>query len=95
VRWIDAPDYHFDDRQRAAFADSIRRWWPALRDDQLEPDFVGVRPKLVGPGQPSGDFVIQDATTHGLTNLINLFGIESPGLTSSLAIGEEVAARLG
>lgn len=95
ARWQPEPDYHFDDRQRAAFADSIRRWWPPLRDDQLEPDFVGVRPKLVGPGQPSGDFVIQDATTHGITNLVNLFGIESPGLTSSLAIGEEVAARLG
>ncbi|MBL0029643.1 MAG: NAD(P)/FAD-dependent oxidoreductase [Rhodanobacteraceae bacterium] len=94
VRWIDAPDYHFDDRQRSAFADSIRRWWPALRDDQLEPDFVGVRPKLVGPGQPSGDFVIQDATVHGIPNLVNLFGIESPGLTSSLAIGEEVLNRL-
>lgn len=95
VRWLPEPDYHFDDRQRTAFADSIRRWWPVLRDDQLEPDFVGVRPKLVGPGAPSGDFVIQDAPTHGITNLVNLFGIESPGLTSSLAIGEEVAARLG
>lgn len=95
VRWIDAPDYHFDDSQRVAFADSIRRWWPALRDDQLEPDFVGVRPKLVGPGQPSGDFMIQDASTHGIANLVNLFGIESPGLTSSLAIGDEVVTRLG
>ncbi|HQW82229.1 MAG TPA: NAD(P)/FAD-dependent oxidoreductase [Pseudomonadota bacterium] len=94
VRWIDAPNYQFDDSQHVAFADSIRRWWPSLRDDQLEPDFVGVRPKLVGPGQSSGDFVIQDVTTHGISNLINLFGIESPGLTSSLAIGEEVAARL-
>lgn len=94
VRWLPEPDYRFDDSQRAAFADSIRRWWPALRDDQLEPDFVGVRPKLVGPGQPSGDFVIQDASIHGIANLVNLFGIESPGLTSSLAIGEEVATRL-
>ena len=94
VRWLPEPDYHFDDSQRSAFAESIRRWWPALRDDQLEPDFVGVRPKLVGPGSPSGDFVIQDAATHGLANLVNLFGIESPGLTSSLAIGEEVATRL-
>lgn len=95
VRWQPEPDYRFDDGQRTAFADSIRRWWPPLRDDQLEPDFVGVRPKLVGPGAPSGDFVIQDAATHGLANLVNLFGIESPGLTSSLAIGEEVATRLG
>jgi len=94
VRWIDAPDYDFDDSQRVQFADSIRRWWPALSDDRLEPDFVGVRPKLVGPGEPSGDFVIQDAHTHGIADLVNLFGIESPGLTSSLAIGEEVARRL-
>lgn len=93
VRWIAQPDYHFDDRHRGAFAESIRRWWPALRDDQLEPDFVGVRPKLVAPDAPSGDFLIQDATTHGITNLVNLFGIESPGLTASLAIGDEVAAR--
>ena len=92
TRWLDAPDYHFDDTERVAFADSIRRWWPALRDDQLEPDFVGVRPKLVGPGAPSGDFVIQHAADHGIANLVNLFGIESPGLTASLAIGERVAA---
>lgn len=94
VRWIDAPDYAFDDSQRLQFAESIRRWWPALRDEQLSPDFVGVRPKLVGPGAPSGDFVIQDANTHGIANLVNLFGIESPGLTSSLAIGEVAASRL-
>ena len=92
VRWIDAPDYQFDNSQLGQFAESIRRWWPALRDDQLEPDFVGVRPKLVGPGAPSGDFVIQDASTHGIANLVNLFGIESPGLTSSLAIGEVVTS---
>jgi L-2-hydroxyglutarate oxidase LhgO len=92
VRWIDAPDYQFDNSQLGQFAESIRRWWPALRDDQLVPDFVGVRPKLVGPGAPSGDFVIQDASTHGIANLVNLFGIESPGLTSSLAIGEVVTS---
>ena len=94
VRWIDAPDYQFDDRQRAAFVDSIQRWWPQLRDEQLEPDFVGVRPKLVGPGEPSGDFVIQHTASHGIPNLVNLFGIESPGLTSSLAIGERLASLL-
>lgn len=90
VRWIDAPDYRFDDSQHAAFAASIRRWWPPLRDDQLEPDFVGVRPKLVGPGAPSGDFVLQACDVHGIPRLVNLFGIESPGLTSALAIGERV-----
>lgn len=90
VRWIDAPDYRFDDSQHAHFADSIQRWWPALRDDQLAPDFVGVRPKLVGPGAPSGDFVLQSEQVHGIAGLVNLFGIESPGLTSCLAIAEQV-----
>lgn len=95
MRWIDAPSYQFDDSQRGAFAESIRQWWPALRDDDLTPDFVGVRPKLAGPGQGSADFLIQDETVHGIAGLVNLFGIESPGLTSSLALGEEVAAKLG
>jgi L-2-hydroxyglutarate oxidase LhgO len=90
VRWIAQPDYQFDDSQHAHFADSIQRWWPALRDDQLAPDFVGVRPKLVGPGEPSGDFVLQGQGTHGIAGLVNLFGIESPGLTSCLAIAEHV-----
>jgi L-2-hydroxyglutarate oxidase LhgO len=94
VRWIDAPDYRFDDSQRARFVESIRQWWPALREEDLSPDFVGVRPKLVGPGAPSGDFVIQGADVHGIAGLVNLFGIESPGLTSSLAIGEETLRRL-
>ncbi|MDZ4811157.1 MAG: NAD(P)/FAD-dependent oxidoreductase [Pseudomonadota bacterium] len=94
VRWIEAPDYRFDDSQQAQFAASIRRWWPALRDDDLMPDFVGVRPKLVGPGAPSGDFVVQGADVHGVPRLVNLFGIESPGLTSCLAIGEAVRQLL-
>lgn len=94
VRWIDKPDYHFDDSQHGHFAAEIRQWWPELRDQDLTPDFVGVRPKLVGPGEPSGDFVLQGPETHGIPGLVNLFGIESPGLTSSLAIGEEVARLL-
>jgi len=94
MRWIDTPSYQFDDSQRDAFAESIRQWWPALRDDDLTPDFVGVRPKLAGPGEGSADFVIQDQATHGIAGLVNLFGIESPGLTSSLALAEEVAAVL-
>ncbi|MCB1554671.1 MAG: NAD(P)/FAD-dependent oxidoreductase [Xanthomonadales bacterium] len=94
VRFPGRVDYGFDDSQKASFAESIRGWWPELDDDDLHPDFVGVRPKLVGPGEPTPDFIIQDDTTHGLRGLINLFGIESPGLTSSLAIGEEVRDRL-
>ena len=94
MRWIPAPSYQFDDSQRAVFAGSIRQWWPSLRDEDLTPDFVGVRPKLAGPGQPSADFVIQTQSVHGIAGLVNLFGIESPGLTSSLALAEDVAAML-
>jgi L-2-hydroxyglutarate oxidase LhgO len=94
VRWIDTVDYRFDDAQREAFYAGVRRWWPRLADDALAPDFVGVRPKLSGPGEAAADFMIQDANTHGVAGLVHLFGIDSPGLTSSLAIGEEVAERL-
>lgn len=94
LRYRDAADYAFDDSERPAFAAAIRLWWPALADDDLQPDFVGLRPKLVGPGQHNPDFLIQSEAIHGLPGLINLFGIESPGLTSSLAIGEHVAGLL-
>lgn len=94
VRWLAAPDYGFDDARRDAFYAGVRSWWPALPDAALVPDFVGVRPKLSGPGEPAADFVIEDATGHGIDGLVNLFGIDSPGLTSALAIGEEVQHRL-
>jgi L-2-hydroxyglutarate oxidase LhgO len=94
VRWIDAVDYRFDDSQRDAFYAGVRRWWPRLPDDALAPDFVGVRPKLSGHGEGAADFVLQDASVHGVPGMVNLFGIDSPGLTSSLAIGEEVEQRL-
>lgn len=94
VRWVDEVDYGFDDSQREAFYKGVRRWWPGLADDALAPDFVGIRPKLSGPGEAAADFVIQDEATHRVPGLVNLFGIDSPGLTSSLAIGEEVARRL-
>jgi L-2-hydroxyglutarate oxidase LhgO len=95
LRYIDRLSYDFDDAERSRFADAIRQWWPAVRDDELMPDFVGVRPKLVGPGEHNPDFLIQAAAEHGMPGLINLFGIESPGLTSALALAEEVAERCG
>lgn len=95
VRFLDREDYQFDDGRRSAFAAAIREWWPALRDQDLLPDFVGIRPKLVGPDAATPDFVVQDAALHGVPDLIQLFGIESPGLTSALAIGEVVADLLG
>ncbi len=94
LRFVEQPDYTFDDRERSRFAAAIRHWWPTLQDDDLQPDFVGVRPKLVGPGEQNPDFLIQAADAHGVAGLVNLFGIESPGLTASLAIGEHVARTL-
>ncbi len=94
VRWLPQPDYHFDDSQHSQFAAGIRRWWPKLKDEDLAPDFVGVRPKLSGPNQAGADFCIQGFEQHGIRGLINLFGMDSPGLTSCLALGEEVHRRL-
>jgi L-2-hydroxyglutarate oxidase LhgO len=94
VRWIDSVDYDFDDAEAAAFYAGVRRWWPALPDGALAPDFVGVRPKLSGHGEPAADFMLQDATRHGVEGLVQLFGIDSPGLTSALGIGEEVRRLL-
>jgi L-2-hydroxyglutarate oxidase LhgO len=88
------PDYTVDASRAAGFARDIRRYWPALRDEQLAPAYTGLRPKIVGPGEPAGDFRIDGADVHGVPGLVNLFGIESPGLTASLAIGQRVAAAL-
>ncbi|MEO1191924.1 MAG: NAD(P)/FAD-dependent oxidoreductase [Pseudomonadota bacterium] len=95
VEWVEAPDYEVDPSRADSFYAAIRRYWPALPDGALLPDYAGIRPKIVGPGQPAGDFVISGPAEHGLPGLVNLYGIESPGLTASLAIAEEVAARLG
>jgi L-2-hydroxyglutarate oxidase LhgO len=98
VEWLatddpDEVDYTVDARRSASFYDAIRRYWPGLKDGALTPDYSGCRPKLSGPGQPAADFRIDGPETHGVAGLVTLFGIESPGLTSSLAIGE-LAARL-
>jgi L-2-hydroxyglutarate oxidase LhgO len=84
-------DYRVDAERARSFYAAIRRYWPALPDDALTPDYCGCRPKLAGPGQPTADFRIDGQAAHGVEGLVNLFGIESPGLTSSLAIGEYVA----
>ncbi|MDM0107021.1 NAD(P)/FAD-dependent oxidoreductase [Variovorax sp. J22R24] len=92
--WRDGVDYHFDDSRAPTFREAIRRYYPGLRDDDLQPGYTGIRPRLAGPGSSmhntATDFVIQDARQHGIDGLVNLFGIESPGLTASLAIGEHV-----
>jgi L-2-hydroxyglutarate oxidase LhgO len=93
--FVDEPDFRVDASARAAFARDIARFWPAVRDAELAPDYAGVRPKLHGPGEPQPDFRIDGAAVHGIAGLVVLFGIESPGLTSSLAIGDHVAALIG
>jgi L-2-hydroxyglutarate oxidase LhgO len=95
LNFVDELDYSVDPAAAPEFYRYIRKFWPGLPDGALSPDYAGIRPKLHGPGEPQSDFRIDGADVHGLTGLVALFGIESPGLTSSLAIGEEVAARLG
>ncbi|WP_068071840.1 NAD(P)/FAD-dependent oxidoreductase [Novosphingobium lentum] len=94
VEWIDAIDFSVDPARLASFADSARRFWPALDPATLSPAYAGVRPKLSGPGGPPADFAIHGEAIHGLPGLINLFGIESPGLTAALAIADRVSRML-
>ena len=94
VEWIEQIGYEVDPQRAAAFYAAIRNYWPDLPDDSLVPGYAGVRPKLVGPGESPADFVISGPADHGGPGLINLYGIESPGLTSALAIAEHVAALL-
>jgi L-2-hydroxyglutarate oxidase LhgO len=100
VEWLDADspnaiDYAVDPARSAAFYAAIRRYWPGLKDGALAPAYSGVRPKLQGPGEPVRDFMLQGPEAHGVAGLMNLFGIESPGLTASLAIASEAMRRLG
>jgi L-2-hydroxyglutarate oxidase LhgO len=88
-------DYRVDASRGDGFYAAIRTYWPELPDGALTADYSGVRPKLSGPGEPAADFLIQGPAEHGLPGLVNLFGIESPGLTSSLAIGAAAAAEIG
>ncbi|ENZ81358.1 NAD(P)/FAD-dependent oxidoreductase [Caulobacter vibrioides] len=94
LEYVPAPDYSVDPARAEAFAAYIRKFWPGLPDGALAPDYAGVRPKLHGPDEPQPDFQLRGVEDHALPGLMALFGIESPGLTSSLAIGEAVAARL-
>ena len=94
LHWVDTLDYDVDAGEAENFYASIRRYYPALRDGALVPDYTGIRPKIYGPGETAPDFIIQGAEAHGIDGLVNLFGIESPGLTSSLAIAGEVVARV-
>ncbi|MTH61278.1 NAD(P)/FAD-dependent oxidoreductase [Paracoccus litorisediminis] len=94
VSWIESPDYSFDPGREGSFYRAIRRYWPDLADGALVPGYTGIRPKIVPQGAASQDFVVQGAEVHGVPGLVNLLGIESPGLTSSLFLGDLVAERL-
>ncbi|HEY8616555.1 NAD(P)/FAD-dependent oxidoreductase [Phenylobacterium sp.] len=95
LSYVDELDYTVDPDAAEGFYSYIRKFWPGLPDDSLSPDYAGIRPKIHGPGEPHSDFRIDGPQAHGIEGLVALFGIESPGLTSSLAIGEKAAERLG
>ncbi len=90
VEWIDEIDYTVDPSRADGFYAAVRKYWPGLKDGALQPGYSGIRPKTVPKGAPGQDFVVQGPQTHGVAGLINLFGIESPGLTASLAIADHV-----
>src|SRR5437764_1660033 len=95
VEWIEAVDYAVDPRRGDAFYAAVRRYWPGLRDNALQPGYAGIRPKISGPNDPAADFVVQGPAAHGVPGLVNLYGIESPGLTSSLPLADDVMRQLG
>ena len=93
--WPTNVDYRFETGLETKFYQAIRRYYPALPDGALQPGYTGIRPKLTGPTEAAGDFLIQGPSAHGVTGLVNLMGIESPGLTAALAIAQEVVRELG
>lgn len=90
VEWIERIEYVVDPRRADSFYDAVRRYWPGLKDGQIQPGYAGIRPKIVPKGAPGQDFVVQGRAVHGIPSLINLFGIESPGLTAAIALAEHV-----
>jgi L-2-hydroxyglutarate oxidase LhgO len=91
MEWVDREDYDVDLRRADSFYAEVRKYWPELPDGALQPAYAGIRPKLHGPGEAQPDFLIQREDAHGVPGLVNLLGIESPGLTASLALADEVA----
>lgn len=95
VQWVEDLDYAVAPERARDFAEAIRTYWPELPAERLEPAYAGIRPKISGPGEAAVDFRIDGEDRHGVAGLVNLLGIESPGLTAALAIGEQVAGALG
>jgi L-2-hydroxyglutarate oxidase LhgO len=94
VEWVERIDYTVDPRRAERFYAAIRCYWPALPDGALEPGYAGIRPKISAEGAPAADFLVQGPRAHGVAGLVNLFGIESPGLTASLPLADAVLAHL-
>jgi L-2-hydroxyglutarate oxidase LhgO len=94
VEWVEKIDYTVDPRRAERFYAAIRRYWPGLPDGALEPGYAGIRPKISGKGTPPADFLVQGPQVHGVPGLVNLFGIESPGLTASLPLADVVLSQL-
>lgn len=94
VEWVEQVGYDVDPARAERFYAAVRRYWPELPDDALVPGYAGIRPKLVGPGAADSDFLIQGPAEHGVPGLVNLYGIESPGLTASLALADRAVASL-
>ena len=94
VEWVERISYDVDPRRADRFYAAIRRYWPRLPDNSLSPGYAGIRPKTAGPGEPAPDFQIQGPRSHGVPGLVHLFGIESPGLTSSLSLAKAVLGEL-
>jgi L-2-hydroxyglutarate oxidase LhgO len=95
VEWIPEVDYAVDPRRGDAFYTAVRRYWPGLRDGALQPGYAGIRPKISGPNEPAADFVVQGPEDHAVPGLVNMYGIESPGLTASLPLADEAVRKLG
>jgi L-2-hydroxyglutarate oxidase LhgO len=95
VEWIPEVDYAVDPRRGDAFYAAVRRYWPGLRDGALQPGYAGIRPKISGPNEPAADFAVQGPEAHDVPGLVNMYGIESPGLTASLPLADEALKRLG
>jgi L-2-hydroxyglutarate oxidase LhgO len=92
VQWVTEKNYDVIKSSANEFYGSIKRYWPGVQKEDLSPDYAGIRPKISGPNEPAVDFVVQGPREHGVSGLINLFGIESPGLTASMAIADYVVA---
>ncbi|MDF1585985.1 NAD(P)/FAD-dependent oxidoreductase [Marinimicrococcus flavescens] len=95
TEWVGELNYDVDPRRADVFYEEVRKYWPALKDGVLEPGYSGIRPKITPQGAPAADFVISGPDEHGVAGLVNLFGIESPGLTASWAVARETARKLG